>query len=194
MEDFKSKIYQPLPNGFIRLLKLKPGNNDIHFTLDTVRLADHPEYEAISYCWGEATDTRVVYCEGIPLNVTVSLYTALRHLRLPDKTRILWADAVCINQHDIAEKNTQVQLMSQIYSQPTKVLIWLGEDTTGLDGLLECLEKADEILPPAVFDYRGLDEGLRRVFHVNSVNRITKKPNFSDHNWTPEQPSLPPLV
>jgi hypothetical protein len=49
-----------------------------------------------------------VQCEDQLLDVTISLSTALKRLRKQDGVRILWADAVCINQADIAEKNRQV--------------------------------------------------------------------------------------
>ncbi len=39
---------------------------------------------------------------------------------------MLWADAVCMNQNDIPENNTQVLLMAKVYSMAAKVLVWLG--------------------------------------------------------------------
>ncbi len=43
----------------------------------------------------------------------------------------LWIDAICINQSDVSEKNHQVRLMGQIYSQLELTLMWLGlEDRT----------------------------------------------------------------
>ncbi|KAL2176407.1 heterokaryon incompatibility, partial [Thermothelomyces heterothallicus CBS 202.75] len=65
-------------------------------------------------------------CEGKPLRVTVSLYTGLKRLRRQDIIRVLWADAVCINQKDTLEKNAQLPLMGRIYSQPSRVPVWLG--------------------------------------------------------------------
>ncbi|KAF5577127.1 heterokaryon incompatibility 6 OR allele [Fusarium pseudocircinatum] len=43
-----------------------------------------------------------------------------------------WIDAICINQDDIQERNSQVAMMSQIYGSAHSVLAWLGEedDTT----------------------------------------------------------------
>lgn len=43
----------------------------------------------------------------------------------------VWADAVCINQGNVDEVNSQVKIMDQIYSQATAVLVWLGPDATG---------------------------------------------------------------
>jgi hypothetical protein len=36
-------------------------------------------------------------------------------------------DAICINQQNIPERNFQVQLMKEVYSNAERVLIWLGE-------------------------------------------------------------------
>ena len=45
-------------------------------------------------------------------------------------SRIIWVDAVCINQADPEEKTLQVTMMNLIYSRAEEVMIWLGEDDT----------------------------------------------------------------
>jgi hypothetical protein len=47
-------------------------------------------------------------------------------LRLTSKSRILWIDAICIDQSDIDEKGEQLALMRNIYAEAKQVLIWLG--------------------------------------------------------------------
>lgn len=153
----------------IRLLYLLPGTGKICFNLESVNLDDDPEYEAISYCWGNAKDTRTVYCEKDSLQITVSLFTALKQLRLPDRPRTLWADAVCINQNDIVEKGTQVKLMSQIYSRTSRILIWLGEDKTGLEGVRESVAEALTLLPPNTYDGEEIRKIQQRLFRDTSV-------------------------
>ncbi|KAK4118543.1 hypothetical protein N657DRAFT_659552 [Parathielavia appendiculata] len=158
--------YKPLSHDDeTRLLHLEPGSgdDDIRFTLHPVRLSDKPSYEAISYCWGDAGENCEVYCEDELLLVTSSLYTALRRLRRRDAVRVLWVDATCINQRDIPEKNRQVRLMSRIYSQPSAVLIWLGDDTSGLDGLDECIKGALELLPPEHFEFEKIYQISRKI-------------------------------
>jgi hypothetical protein len=60
--------------------------------------------------------------------VTGNLIEALSRLRHAFKDRVLWIDALCINQDgEGAEKPCQVLLMSEIYSCASQVLIWLGE-------------------------------------------------------------------
>jgi len=64
--------------------------------------------------------------------VTDNLYAALERLQRFDaiKRRMkVWIDALCINQNDLEERATQIQLMHQIYAQAQHVVIWLGPET-----------------------------------------------------------------
>lgn len=60
--------------------------------------------------------------------ITKNLALALRHLRRMASPRVLWIDALCINQIDIAERNHQVAQMRYIYENAVEVLVWLGEE------------------------------------------------------------------
>ncbi|KAL2045707.1 hypothetical protein N7G274_002138 [Stereocaulon virgatum] len=114
----------------IRLIDIHPGSDiDIlQCTMRHVRLADSPQYEALSYCWGDPTPNQTIKCNGKPLAITTSLQLALRRLRFyPPRIRALWADAICINQKDIDERNQQVRLMRRVYEQAQSVVVWLGE-------------------------------------------------------------------
>ncbi|KAJ4371252.1 hypothetical protein N0V83_004469 [Neocucurbitaria cava] len=127
-----SFVYKPLlqPRS-IRLLHLHPAPWDEPVRCSLV-LADIGNellvYEAISYAWGDATDRKSVICDGSDVSVTRSLFEALQRFRHEDTIRVLWADAICINQQDDEEKSTQVQLMRFIYEKASKVLIWLGHE------------------------------------------------------------------
>lgn len=59
--------------------------------------------------------------------VTKNSLTALRCLRLEDRTRALWMDAICINQKSAHEQSHQVNIVNDIYKRVTQVLAWLGE-------------------------------------------------------------------
>ncbi|KAJ4990240.1 heterokaryon incompatibility protein [Stagonosporopsis vannaccii] len=129
--------YEPLQRHFrIRILWLHSGDWDSPIeadlsTLDLDALERHQAYEAISYAWGYSTGPRQrITCNGQALYITSSLFEALQVFRQPrgGEKRILWADGICINQHDTAERNHQVQLMRRIYTAASKVLIWLGHD------------------------------------------------------------------
>ncbi|PWY63130.1 hypothetical protein BO83DRAFT_457154 [Aspergillus eucalypticola CBS 122712] len=45
------------------------------------------------------------------------------------RSRLIWADRICINQSDWQEKSHQLKLMGDIYRKCAKGIIWLGEPT-----------------------------------------------------------------
>ena len=65
---------------------------------------------------------------GHPFDVHHNLYLCLLHLRSRTHPLNLWVDAVCINQEDRHECNSQVALMSFIYTRAQMVVAWLGMD------------------------------------------------------------------
>jgi len=87
-------------------------------------------YEALSYVWGDPTPAALVKCvdeanEG-ELSIGKGLTKALIAFRLTDQTRCIWIDALCINQKDVAERQSQVRMMGAIYGKAEHVLCWLG--------------------------------------------------------------------
>ncbi|KAH8588662.1 heterokaryon incompatibility protein-domain-containing protein, partial [Bisporella sp. PMI_857] len=125
--DYK---YVPLPSdGSIRLLELAPGTDEsIICRLFPHNINEGKNYEALSYVWGDSNQRMTITCEGSSLSIPKSLHVALKRFRLKSSSRVLWADAICINQRDDLERSQQVALMGQIYSNATMVLAWLGED------------------------------------------------------------------
>lgn len=116
----------------IRLLELLPGKNleNIKCRLIHVdRSAAAGTYEPLSYVWGDQSTTIPIYVnDNKTMSIGVNLHAALARLRRPDVSRMLWADALCINQGDILEKNMQVQLMRSVYENGTQTVVWLGEE------------------------------------------------------------------
>ncbi|KAI0409898.1 hypothetical protein F4802DRAFT_5722 [Xylaria palmicola] len=122
-------IYSPLDPaaGEIRVLSLLPGRfaQPIQCTLQ-ITSENNSKYEALSYVWGDATDRRGIIVDGQDLDVTVSLENALRHLRHQRQPRHLWVDAICIDQENVKEKSILVPRMGIIYTNASRVLVWLG--------------------------------------------------------------------
>ncbi|KAF1958146.1 hypothetical protein CC80DRAFT_558925 [Byssothecium circinans] len=112
-----------------RLLTLHSGEFDdtLCCSLRAADIHHDKDYEAVSYTWGDTQDTSLILLNDKNFQATKSLIVVLRHLRLPNKDRVLWVDAICINQVDDNEKSRQVQRMGQIYANARVVLIWLGE-------------------------------------------------------------------
>ncbi len=126
--------YKPLEGErSIRILELFGGDaqSNLRCILHHVSLSTNPEYEALSYVWGQADFHHLVDCEGCELAITESVYVVLKRLRLREGVRRLWIDAVCINQKDIPERNQQVLQMKAVYEQCKNVIVWLGQDQTG---------------------------------------------------------------
>jgi hypothetical protein len=81
------------------------------------------------------------------LRITGNLAEALRHLKLLNQPRLIWIDAICINQNDLLESNSEVSTMGSIYHKAREVIVWLGptSDTNGLAlGTLERIERPVE--------------------------------------------------
>ncbi len=144
-ETLSSHSYEALRQSkTIRLLGIEAGDFDdelnLHFyytDLTDIQLS----YEALSYVWGSrGIDpwyddlSHMAYIGGRATYVKANLGRALRALRLSNAERVMWVDAICINQNDLAERAHQVTLMSAIYQKASRVVVWLGEQSpTPLD-------------------------------------------------------------
>ncbi|TGO20101.1 hypothetical protein BTUL_0001g01100 [Botrytis tulipae] len=121
--------YDTLPNAHsFRVLLLKPGNDHdtLRGSLITRSMKNPPSYQALSYVWGSANQTELLECDYQDFKITASLNTALRRIRSPHDCIFVWADQICINQSNIAERSQQVSMMKDIYSGADIVSAWLG--------------------------------------------------------------------
>jgi hypothetical protein len=116
----------------IRVLALDPGTSNEplrgrlqHFDLEL----ESPIFVALPYVWGAVVYDRSVECQSSIVTITKSLEEAFQRNHSPHKTRHIWADGICINQHDIPERESQVKLVGQIYTRAKLVKIWVGPDT-----------------------------------------------------------------
>jgi Heterokaryon incompatibility protein (HET) len=134
-QQSKRGQYKKLENpSDIRLLYLYPGSREdelkgelVHANLDTNAL-----YVALSYVWGEPLFNHTLFdLDGEYYPITESLWNALRDIRSAfgdedDEAVVIWADAICINQSDIAEREQQVSLMGKIYREAISVCTYIG--------------------------------------------------------------------
>ncbi|KAG7288275.1 hypothetical protein NEMBOFW57_007806 [Staphylotrichum longicolle] len=132
--------YTALENdGDVRFIRLLPSyfsqdDAPLQIELVTGRLGDPASnapcshvYEALSYAWEGQTPDRTVLCQGRRLLVTANCEAAMRQLRRRTRVRLLWIDAICIDQASIQDKSRQVRRMGDIYQQAQRVVVWLGE-------------------------------------------------------------------
>ena len=172
--------YLPLrQNDAIRLLELLPGTRDdpqVHCNITRRRLSDKSlRYEAISYTWGNSENRETLLCGGFraELSITRNCYNALCSLRQAAQPRLLWIDAVCINQDDISERNAQVRIMDQIYANATQVVAYLGEESAGSHILFHELALADHL-----YQSTGSFEGRPKpsIETVNELELLLQRP------------------
>jgi hypothetical protein len=79
-----------------------------------------------------------------------NLHAALLHLRDRFVDRIVWVDAICIDQTNTAEKSQQVQSMAKIYAKASRVIVWLGEAAATSDHALEDIRMSSNRQSPAI--------------------------------------------
>jgi hypothetical protein len=90
-----------IPMSF-RILELLPGAepDPIRCYLRVATWDDHPQYETISYAWGDPNIQETVLCNDGVIRITKNLHTALTHFRYKERGRFLWADALwCVYTH-----------------------------------------------------------------------------------------------
>ncbi|KAK1853836.1 heterokaryon incompatibility protein [Colletotrichum chrysophilum] len=135
-----------------RLLELQPGRRDdpISIRLLSFDLEGAPSYEALSYAWGDPSETEPISVISgasemtldTQFHATKSCAAALRRLRSAEVPRMLWIDAICINQSDIPERNHQLNLITRIYRTASRVVIYLGEksDEDDSDAIMDWVQ------------------------------------------------------
>jgi hypothetical protein len=134
-------IYRKLADvNEIRLLQLQPARDitdSIICRLVHVNFHGKPQYEALSYVWGRTDSPSRIEVNGSMVNVTRNLWQALKYLRLAAAPRVLWIDALCINQNDTTERNHQVSQMGKIYRNAGSVVAWLGRKDNSTRGAMD---------------------------------------------------------
>jgi hypothetical protein len=136
--------YSPLLGSrTIRLVALHPGDdgNPIRCNLFVANLDQNPIYHGLSYAWGDPSSTVPIICSDASIDVTINLSSALRRLRHRSESVTVWADALCINQADVAERNDQVRMMGDIYRTAVHTIIYLWEEEDGLELALSLIDK-----------------------------------------------------
>ncbi|KXT11517.1 hypothetical protein AC579_8514 [Pseudocercospora musae] len=138
--DASERLYTPLRDWQIRLLRLRPGHHGSPLIAD-LQVADllHDEgvllhasqervfYDSLSHCWGPQDFLCPLLLRDGTFPITRSVHDALQRIRSKNRDQYLWIDAICINQEDDVEKSQQVSKMLAIFKKASHVVIWLGE-------------------------------------------------------------------
>ena len=142
-----------------------------------------------------------IFINALPFPISIDLWQALLQLRLPDKVRYLWIDALCINQVDKKEKALQVGYMRTIYERASRVIVWLGEDDNMrsdlafdlINGQTDCAKPAErpksaEQPSSGVRQEDGEDGGRSQALEIHDF-KIVLMPQ-QDIRWMPDESSL----
>lgn len=146
-----TRIYQRLDTSQdeIRLLRPCQAGNKNAWELVTHSIQTCPPFAALSYLWGIDAQTNNITVNDQSFPITSSLACALDHVEQHWRSQFpthqphtfhLWADAVCINEDDVAERGQQVKLMGRIYETAHIVMASLGP-------LDEAIETSIDTLP-----------------------------------------------
>lgn len=192
---FAYQVLDP-PGNSIRLLSLLPGqfSDDVYLSIAHEKNQDEKRtpYECLSYTWGSPEGQEKVYIRQKRqingsevdslqfLYVRNNLLTALKYIRLPDGPRVIWADAICIDQQNMSEKGREVGRMGQIYNEAAQVLVWLGPEDESTPMALETIERlsAGVVL---TWDHRNCSTVPGSEAEV-AEHRIEES-NFSPEHW-----------
>ncbi|RDW72907.1 hypothetical protein BP6252_06814 [Coleophoma cylindrospora] len=158
-------------------------------------------FEALSYVWGPQGNfvTAIVENENKPsstLQLGQNLASALRHLRLPDRSRMMWIDAICINQENRGEREVQVQRMADIYSLASRVVVWLGPESDDSAAAIEFMKDVGKFFVEessgywlAFPGYQNADFDLSIKDMFQAVRHLIHRPWFS-RLWVVQEVSL----
>ncbi|KAI4632304.1 uncharacterized protein J4E87_001776 [Alternaria ethzedia] len=152
--------YEPLEPRCIRILELQPGRRSDPF-LGKFIIADVNNdfaYDALSYMWGDATQTDQVIVDGATIPTGWNLTRALEYLRDlgGSKSLRIWIDAICINQNSLEERAEQVAMMRTIYHNASCVRIWINEPSIDEESAAVAALKSFKPSPDA--EYSGLGD------------------------------------
>ncbi|KAG4437865.1 hypothetical protein IFR05_006667 [Cadophora sp. M221] len=161
-----------------RLILLHPGTQPdpitcslLHLPLSIVENPDTKDeeisrYIALSYVWGSPNPQRSITINNQPFPVGPNLYSALQHVRLEHAQRLVWVDAICINQSDIEERNWQVSKMGLIYRAAESVVAWMGEATQGAGMIFRCLETFEALNSEDREIFNAVPGSARRICEI----------------------------
>lgn len=157
--------HDPLPNPkrYIRLLEVisldESRQIPVHCHLTTWSVKDAPLYLAVSYTWGDRTDTIPIVVNKKRLYVSRNCEYVLKQAKWYGDLWMgcyLWCDAICIDQSNKDEKGHQVFMMGDIYRDAERVVACVGEHRDSSNFLFRALRRGS--------DTRAL------VAHLSSAN------------------------
>ncbi|KAJ6274101.1 heterokaryon incompatibility protein-domain-containing protein, partial [Bipolaris maydis] len=163
----------------IRLLLLLPGDRDstIQCSLSVSTMGNSlGAYEALSYVWGSPATTDTVILDGRPVLVTPNLQYALRCLRYKTSSRLLWVDALCIDQKSTEEKSVQVPRMWAVFTFCRRALIFLGDESDDSGRALHLLHMISQLQPTDLDTMAKMVGDRSLASSWNALSKLAQRP------------------
>lgn len=154
----------------VRLVELQPASESDSSTIkcnfECFPLSTCPPYVALSYTWGLANRLKEIQINNCRFMIRENLWWFLHHMRLRNQRKLFWIDALCIDQSNILERNHQVNLMRQIYSNAALVAVWLGQAADNSDIAMDYIREKG----PRPIKWMG--SGLRNIWNFNEGKAV----------------------
>lgn len=163
-------------------------------------------FKALSYTWGDASKKVNITLDDHQFPVTENLFAALKHVRNVNKAAMAanahpekgvvscwWIDAICINQEDVLERNSQVAMMTMIYKRSHGVHVWLGDEGEDSDVAMDLVEKIGlfkQVGPgdkEIVYPVHSMEE---KVKHWKALTRLFQRP-WWERVWVRQEIAVP---
>lgn len=106
------------------------------------------DFATLSYTWGTSTQKEIIILNDIPFQIGTNLASALhafRRLACFGLKYMLWVDAVCINQNDSKECESQVAKMRDLYAGSWTTMTFLGNAAEGSDKAIDLIKTLSRI-------------------------------------------------
>ncbi|KAF6823015.1 hypothetical protein CPLU01_11639 [Colletotrichum plurivorum] len=180
-----------LPHNHIRLLRLNPVLSDPNIgSLEATPISEAPPYYALSHSWGTQIQDVTVQVDGQSVVVSPDLAAGLQRLRelagessnLQPRLDTIWIDNLCINQRDLPELASQVQMMGKIYSKAIRTLIWLGPDSGSTSLAWSLLDRIYAVFRSQTPSARRLEDIPGHLFS-QIAHDASGLPPLDDEQW-----------
>jgi hypothetical protein len=117
-------------------------------------------------------EAQIISVDGSNLSIGTQLYEALAPLRCPHFERVLWVDAMCIDQKNKGEKAQQIRLMPRIYQQAKSVIVWLGEETDDSNEALRAICRVGHTRDAGLLNETATRQAIVNLIHRSWFRRI----------------------
>lgn len=99
----------------------------------------------LSYVWGSGANRLSIKASNATFRITNNLHHFFEQVRHPVERVELrgpyWVDAVCINQRDSHEKNSQMTMMDDMYRHAREGVLWLGAESIDIEMALNLFQE-----------------------------------------------------